>query len=227
MGAREDGMVTVIGLDGYRGGWVAVYLENSRQRFDYGALDRLLDVPYKRAMIDIPVGLPARGYRGCDVAAKAMVGSSAFLGARWNLWKFKAYEHANAHYWNDNDTGISVQLWNLTDKLREINVAMTPALQRRLQESHPELVFWRLNGGQMLPSKKTPEGRWRRIELLKEQGIERIEEWLGQRRGTGIGHDDLIDACACAIAARDRHESHRLPIGVPVTKQGIRMEIWY
>jgi predicted RNase H-like nuclease len=83
MGAREDGMVTVIGLDGYRGGWVAVYLENSRQRFDYGALDRLLDVPYKRAMIDIPVGLPARGYRGCDVGGHGRV-----IGVSWGALEF-------------------------------------------------------------------------------------------------------------------------------------------
>lgn len=219
-------MSTFIGLDGYPGGWVAVYLEKSGHRFHYAAtVDRLLDVPYKRAMIDIPIGLPTRGYRSCDVAAKEIIGSSAFLGARWNVWRFQEYDDANAHYWNEKDVGISLQLWHLKDKLREINEAMTPARQERLQECHPELVFWRLNGNERLPGKKTPEGRSKRIELIKERGITRIEEWLEQRYGTGIRRDDLIDAGACAIAARDSRS--RLPCNEPPSERGIRMEIWY
>ncbi|MFY9837713.1 MAG: DUF429 domain-containing protein [Xanthobacteraceae bacterium] len=219
-------MHTFIGLDGYPGGWVAVYLEKTRQRFHYAAnADRLLDVPHERAMIDIPIGLPQRGYRDCDRAAKEIVGSSAFVGARSNVWLFEEYDDANAHYWKEKDTGISLQLWHLKDKLREINVMITPAMQERLQECHPELVFWRLNGKQPLPSKKTPRGCLLRIKLLKEHGVFRIEEWLAQRYGTGIRCDDLIDACACAIAARD--SQFRLPPHNPPSEQGIRMEIWY
>jgi predicted RNase H-like nuclease len=84
---------------------------------------------------------------------------------------------------------------------RALGAPMTPAMQELLPECHPELVFWRLNGQEPLPSKKTREGRSRRIELLKEHGILRIEQWLAQRFGTGIRRDDLIDACACAIGA--------------------------
>jgi predicted RNase H-like nuclease len=221
-------MATFIGLDGYSGGWVAVYLEKTGHRFRYAATaDRLLDVPYQRAMIDIPIGLPMCGYRDCDRAAKHIIGSSAFLGARCNVWMFQSYEFANAYYRKVGDTCISQQLWHLRSKLREINEAMTPKKQKRLQETHPELVFWRLNGNQQLPSKKTTEGHSRRIELLKERGISRIEEWLAQRRGTGIRRDDLIDACACAIAARDKNANTRLPGGNPPMERGIRMEIWY
>jgi hypothetical protein len=36
-----------------------------------------------------------------------------------------------------------------------------------------------------------------------ERGFARLPTWLAQRYGTGIGRDDLIDACACAVAARD------------------------
>jgi predicted RNase H-like nuclease len=170
-------MPTFIGLDGYPGGWVAVYLERERHLFDYAiSVERLLDLPYLRAMIDIPIGLPTRGYRDCDRAAKEIIGSSAFLGARWNVWQFEEYDDANAHYWKEKDTGISLQLWHLKDKLREINVTMTHAMQERLQECHPDLVFWRLNGKQPLPSKKTLEGRLHRIKLLKDQGISRIED---------------------------------------------------
>jgi predicted RNase H-like nuclease len=90
-------METFIGIDGYPGGWIAVYLEKTQHRFHFAAtLDRLLDVPYERAMIDIPIGLPPRGYRDCDRAAKQIISSSAFLGARWNVWNFQSYDDANA-----------------------------------------------------------------------------------------------------------------------------------
>ena len=52
-----------------------------------------------------------------------------------------------------------------------------------------------------------------------------VRQWLAQRHGTGIRRDDLIDACACAVAARDSKD--RLPIGEVPTTRGIRMEIWY
>jgi hypothetical protein len=44
--------------------------------------------------------------------------------------------------------------------------------------------------------------RKQRIEILKRMGFKNIEAMLGRRWGTGIGRDDLIDAYACAIAAR-------------------------
>ena len=219
-------MPAFVGLDGYPGGWVGVYLEEKRQRFHYAAtVARLLDVPYERGMIDIPICLPRRGYRDCYRAAKEILGSSAFLGARWNVWQFREYDDANAHSWKEQGTGVSLQLWHLKYKLREINLTMTPSMQKRLQECHPELVFWRLNGKEPLPSKKTLECRSQRIKLLKEQGIFRIEEWLAQRFGTGIRRDDLIDACACAVAARD--SLSRLPSHNPPRERGIRTEIWY
>jgi predicted RNase H-like nuclease len=91
-------MGTFIGIDGIRGGWVAVYIDKKgRQRFDYSCrLDRLLAVSHDRAMIDVPIGLPERGYRRCDLDAKKLIGSSVFLGARWNVWTFRTYEEANA-----------------------------------------------------------------------------------------------------------------------------------
>jgi predicted RNase H-like nuclease len=221
-------MTTFIGIDAFPAGWVAVYLEKKTHRFHYAATtDHLLDVSYQRAMIDIPIGLPQRGYRDCDLAAKAIIGPSVFLGARWNVWGFESYEAANAHYRIVKDTCISQQLWHLRYKLKEINETITSEIQNRLFESHPELVFWRLNRKQTLPNKKTPEGRLRRIELVEEYGISRIKEWLDQRHGTGIRRDDLIDACACAIAARDRNPNNRLPLGDPPMERGRRMEIWY
>ena len=219
-------MVKYLGLDGFRLGWVAAWIDDSgRQGFDYSErLERLLQIPHKRAMIDMPIGLPEAGYRKCDLQGREWVGSSVFLGARRNLLGFGSLAEANSHYWEHEGRGrgISCQLWNLRCKISEVDAIMTPSRQRVLCEAHPELVFWSRNRKQALNRKKSDMGRKQRIAILKDLGFSEIERWLGLRRGTGIGRDDLIDACACAVAARDATER----IGASKRDaKGLRMEI--
>jgi len=218
-------MTTFVGIDGIPGGWVAVYLsDNGDQRFAYAkSAARLLADPYDRALIDMPIGLPERGYRQCDIEARALVGPRVFLGARWGVWNFKTLGEANAHYWNQEGVGrgISMQLFCIREKLQELNEVPVPP---RLFEAHPEMIFWRI-AGRVLASKNTAKGRAERIEILKEKGIGRVQRWLGQRHGTGIGRDDLIDACACAVAARD--STRRVPTNGNLIKRGAQAEIWY
>lgn len=218
-------MTTFVGIDGIPGGWVAVYLTSGGgQRFAYAkSAARLLADPYDRAMIDMPIGLPERGYRQCDIDARAVVGPRVFLGARWGLWNFKTLDEANLHYWNEEGAGrgVSMQLFCIREKLQELNEGSVPA---RLFEAHPELIFWRI-AGRVLASKNTAKGRTERMEILEKNGIERVRLWLGQRHGTGIGRDDLIDACACALAARD--STHRIPSNGDVVNRKARAEIWY
>jgi hypothetical protein len=88
-------------------GWVAVYLnDDGSHRFGHAerAVD-LLTVPYERAMVDMPVGLPARGYRLCDIEARALIGPKVFLGARYGVWKFKTLDEANSYYWKAEGAG--------------------------------------------------------------------------------------------------------------------------
>jgi predicted RNase H-like nuclease len=103
---------------------------------------------------------------------------------------------------------------------------MTPERQRYICETHPELVFLRLNKGRPLPSKSSLEGREIRRDLVKGAGCHAIDDWLRQRLGTGAKPDDVLDACACALAARDAKD--RFPAVEPELDAGnLRMEIWY
>lgn len=221
-------MPDYLGLDGFRGGWVAAWIDgNGDHGFDFASgLARLLAMPHKRAMIDMPIGLKAEGYRICDLRARALVGAAVFLGARRDLWKFTDMAAANAHYWRreGKGRGVSCQLWNIRDKLREIDAFMSPERQTTIGEAHPELIFWSLAGRTRLEKKTTARGREQRIKLLETQGFTRVRKWLTQRRGTGIGRDDLIDACACAVAARD---STQRVGGGEIDPHGLRMEINY
>jgi predicted RNase H-like nuclease len=217
-----------LGLDGFRGGWVAAWIDDrGHHGFDYSpGLSRLLSTPHQRAMIDMPIGLKRSGHRRCDISARELVGSSVFLGARRNLWEFPDQASANQYYWRHEGPGmgVSCQLWNIRDKIKEIDDFITPDRQATIGEAHPELIFRRLGNQLWLQGKKSAPGRDQRIKLLAEQGFVKLSKWLTQRHGTGIGRDDLIDACACAIAARNSNA--RLG-GDEVDDRGLRMEINY
>lgn len=217
-----------LGLDGFRFGWVAAWIdERGDHGFDYSpGPTRLLAMPHARAMIDMPIGLKTEGYRTCDLSARGMVGPTVFLGARRDLWTFPDMAAANRHYWEHDGKGrgVSAQLWNIRDNIREVDEIMTPARQATIGEAHPELIFWNLAGRVHLARKTSAEGREQRIALLAQRGFTRLSKWLTQRHGTGIGRDDLIDACACAVAARD---STQRVGGDEIDPRGLRMEINY
>jgi predicted RNase H-like nuclease len=91
-----------------------------------------------------------------------------------------------------------------------------------LSETHPELIFWSLNNQKALQNKKTETGRQRRMAILRGLGFTRVDRWLGLRFRTGIARDDLIDACACSIGARDA----KCTIGgTKPDSRGLRMEM--
>ena len=95
-----------------------------------------------------------------------------------------------------------------------------------IREAHPELVFLRLNDCKPLPSKKSKDGIRLRRRLLKREGIRMIDGWLADERlGTGAKCDDVLDACAVAIAARDAASC--IPGGAaPYDAYGLPMQIW-
>ena len=217
-----------LGLDGFRFGWVSAWIDDRGDHgFDYSpGLTRLLAMRHARAMIDMPIGLKSSGYRACDLRARELVGPAVFLGARRDLWTFPDMAAANRHYWahEGEGRGISAQLWNIRDKLREVDDAMTPTRQAMIGEAHPELIFWNLAGQVRLAKKTSAQGLEQRISLLEQRGFTRLPKWLKLRHGTGIARDDLIDACACAVAARD---SRQRVGGKEFDPRGLRMEINY
>jgi predicted RNase H-like nuclease len=221
-------VVPYLGLDGFRGGWVAAWIDDRGDHgFDYSSdLGRLLAMPHKRAMIDMPIGLKMSGHRTCDLRARELAGASVFLGARRNLWEFADQASANRYYWQHEGPrmGVSCQLWNIRAKIREVDDVLTPQRQATIGEAHPELIFRKLAAPRRLDGKKSERGRAQRTRLLAERGFTKLSRWLTQRYGTGIGRDDLIDACACAVAARD--SISRLG-GDEVDCRGLRMEINY
>ena len=60
-----------VGLDGYRKGWVAVRVDGETHELCfYSTIAELLATKFDVAAIDMPIGLPERGERACDLAAR-------------------------------------------------------------------------------------------------------------------------------------------------------------
>jgi predicted RNase H-like nuclease len=182
--------------------------------------------------VDMPIGLPDGGRRGCDLLARERLGfprqSSVFLGLRRPLLDFADYPAANA--WGKADgAGLSKQAWNLLGKIRQIDAWITPARQARVRETHPELVFQHLNGGTPPPRKATAEGLAARRALLRASGFAGLDAQLDALKPGQAKPDDLLDACACAEAARRMltGDATRLPARPPRDRRGLAMEIWF
>lgn len=222
------------GIDGCRGGWTAVFLPKSGPAWAFAAVYPRWDaIPLRgvdMAAVDMPIGLPDTGRRGCDQQARDLLGkarSRVFLHLRRPLLGFvDDYRAANA-WAKKNGKGLSVQAFNILPKIREIDEWISPRRQAALREAHPELAFARLNGGEALPSKATPEGLRQRKRLLRAAGFVGLDDMLRAVRGRGAKPDDLLDACVLTLTAR------RIAGGKAVCldsgardRRGLKMEIW-
>lgn len=221
----------VIGLDGFGRGWVAVLLDGDRHEIGFCRnIAEALSVGFDRAAIDIPIGMTDDGERACDVLARERLrphSSRVFTGARRWLWEeFADPDDANRDALRRGQKRVSRQLWHLGPKIMEVDRYVRANSTQDIREAHPELVFLRLNDGKPLPSKQSEDGIRLRRQLFKRQGIGAIDSWLDEERiGTGAKRDDVLDACAVAIAARDA--AGCVPEGTaPRDAYGLPMQIW-
>ena len=221
-----------LGLDGFSRGWVAVRLDGDAHEIRFCRdVAAALSTGFDRAAIDIPIGMTDDGERACDLLARERLrphSSRVFTGARRWLWaEFADPDAANQEALRRGQKRVSRQLWHLGSKIMEVDRFVRASGSRDIREAHPELVFLRLNAGMALPSKKSEAGFERRRKLLKRHGIRDIDQWLtDERAGTGAKGDDVLDACAVAIAARD--VAGCIPEGAPPRDAcGVAMQIWF
>ncbi|MFB9265717.1 DUF429 domain-containing protein [Bradyrhizobium erythrophlei] len=221
-----------LGLDGFSKGWVAVVIDGDRQDISFHReIADALSRPFDRAGIDIPIGMTDDGERVCDRLARERLRphtSRVFTGARRWLWEeFRDPGQANEAARRRGESRVSRQLWHLGKKIMEVDAFVRANGAHDIREVHPELVFLRMNDGTPLPRKKSEEGDALRRKLLKRAGFREIDRWLTKLRiGTGAKRDDVLDACAVAIAARSPAGS--VPEGPPpFDEHRLPMQIWF
>ena len=107
-----------------------------------------------------------------------------------------------------------------------------PGMTGRVFEVHPELAFWRLNGGAPLGEPKKVKSRCYepglelRRRLLIAGGLPESAVTAQPPKGAAV--DDLLDALACAAIARRIHDGQAQPFPDPPTRDefGLTMAIW-
>jgi predicted RNase H-like nuclease len=237
----------VAGADGCPAGWLVVLsdtrgLAEPRARIVTGFRD-ILALPEEPRIIaiDMPIGLPDRvtiGGRDADIAARAVLGarqSSVFAVPSRAAIMATDYSTACeiALATSDPPRKIAKQTFQLFSRIREIDALMTPELQRRAFECHPEVAFWAMNGRQPLGEAKKVKSRSNapglelRRTLLAGAGF--AEDFLAGTtfRPSAAGPDDFLDACACAWTAGRilAGTAITFPEVPPLDARGLRQEI--
>ncbi len=212
MPATGKGTV-VAGVDGCPKGWIAAVRIPATGEMTVTieeSFSALLDGPLASSaliVVDMPIGLPEFPGRACERETRRAIEvrrSSVFSAPLRGMLAFEAYEDANK-FGKARGAGLSRQAWNITPKIREIDALMTPALQARIIEGHPELAFTRLGGTPCRFAKRTTEGRTERLAILEACDIDAAALLRVARSRHPLkrdfADDDLFDSCALSLTA--------------------------
>lgn len=214
-------MLPVAGVDGCRGGWVVVTETDAFVRPDFATV--LAALPDDAVVaVDMPIGLPDEyipGGREADRAARRALptkASSVFSAPPRRAFGARSLREAQAR-----GCRMTIQAFNILPKVQDVDGSMTPALQTRVHEVHPELCFQTMNGGQPVGAKKSRGGRAVRRALVERARIDVPD------RVRGAAEDDLLDAAAALWGARRlaAGTACRVPGAAPLDRRGLRMEI--
>ncbi|MEO8692763.1 MAG: DUF429 domain-containing protein [Acidimicrobiales bacterium] len=196
------------GVDGYRGGWVVVTagITGGASTVDCvpvlaSLIDRVRSGAVRAVGIDMPIGLPSHTRRASDRQLRVHLGerrASLFPTPPRAVLDATDYRDALERARAATGVGLSKQAWYLVAKIRELDALITPELQPRVSEAHPESSFAELAGSPLATRKSTREGRDERLQLLLPSFPD-IAEHLTRHRAIAA---DVLDAFAAAWTAR-------------------------
>lgn len=231
-------MTIVRGADGCRQGWVVISKDLGTGALTWRLCADAAALIYgpPRAQVtamDIPIGLPERGPRACDQAARQMLGrgrgSSVFPAPLRPMLAASSYAEAGQIRFEIEGRRLSVQAWNIMPKISAVDAVLSadPRLQRGVREVHPELSFQMLARRPLAHGKKTAAGQAERRALLWPVYGARVDQALAGRRALGSAADDVLDAFAALWTAERIAAGTALTIpATPVRDaRGLRMEI--
>lgn len=219
------------GIDGYKNGWVAAIelrpgetvvrtYPNFRSILDESRLTLIV--------IDIPIGLLDHGARTCDVEARRLLGrargSSVFPSPIRTMLDAGTWEEACRRRVEQEGKKCSKQVAGILPKIREVDRGMTPAMQHRVREGHPELCFAMMNQGKPMDfNKRTKQGQEARLSLL----LRHFPDITMQLRRVSGARTDIIDAYACLWTARRvaQGKAVSLTADTEVDSKGLKAEI--
>lgn len=208
-----------VGIDGCRGGWIAVSITESGFEVDMNHNIREITSKYMEAdsfFIDMPIGLPENDQEiRPDVEARTYLsgrGSCIFnVPCRQAVYEvdYKEASEINRIYLGK---GLSKQSFAICNQIRELDEFLEnePEFRNRLMESHPEICFAVLaskDSKWVLPlynSKHTEEGYLDRVDVMEEL-YDKTGEFIEAILKDPVLSKyqvDCIDALCLAVSAR-------------------------
>lgn len=232
-----------VGIDGCKAGWISISLDEENAGYRLLDSDRELEEEfneYDRIFIDVPIGLNEDQYvRECDAELRKRLGpdyqSSVFDPPIRPALYAPTYAEASMESYEVTEKKVSIQAWNIVPNIRAVDRLLQnhESLREKVFESHPELLFQRLNGGNpILQKKETKKGLRHRLGLLKEQSRyadDFFRDIKEEYRRNQVEEDDIVDAMVLALfALRSVDDPIRtLPEDPPEDSTGIPMAIHY
>jgi len=233
-----------IGVDGCKAGWFYVGI-HSNGECEFGIFKTLAELWLAKQrdaqiLVDIPIGLPSKTNpsRQCDTLARKLLSplrhSSVFTPPCRETLSAQSYEQACRV--NESVLGkkLSIMAWNITGKIKEADELLleNPAARNGPRESHPEVCFCMLNGGNsMARYKKKPEGQNERLELLqglfdKSRAIFKAAQDRFLRKE--VSEDDIVVALALAVTGYlSAGDLETIPETPERDEMGLPMEMVY
>ena len=228
--ARTSVQSPIAGIDGCRRGWLVALEAGDRGNGSISleviasAAELFTRWPdLSLAVIDIPIGLTERTPRKADTLARRYLGVRgctvfpapyrAMLSTAGQVPELGQIEASNIRRSLDGK-GCSRQAYMIFDKIKDVDTVITPALQSKVVEGHPEVSFATMRGGTAMPNRKaSAAGRAERLQALAPVFGD-VSLFLATGRSLGVEADDVLDAFAMLWTARrlrDGVQTLRLP----------------
>jgi predicted RNase H-like nuclease len=197
-------------------------------------VDLLKALPKAKVIaVDIPIGLPEVGARGCDRHARHELaqprGSSVFPAPLRAVLAARSWEEACTIRLRIEGKKMSHQVWGILHKVREVDALLRndAALAARVFEVHPEVSFAAWAGNPMRHSKKKAAGRLERLKLILADWPDAVTRCRAMLAGESYELDDLYDAFAALWTARriSAKKSRAIPLISARDSNGLPMRI--
>ncbi|MGD8748442.1 MAG: DUF429 domain-containing protein [Balneolaceae bacterium] len=232
-----------LGIDGCRAGWIAISLDEANAGYWLLESNKELGEYFEKydcIFIDVPIGLMDDEYvRECDEKLREVLGpeyqSSVFNPPIRPALHAPTYAEASMISFETTGKKISTQAWNITPNIKAVDefLQQHKELRDKVFESHPELLFQKLNGGNVILQKKaTKKGLRHRLGLLKKHSQyadDFFRDIKEEYRRNQVDEDDIVDAMSLALFALRSVDGDMktLPEDPPVDSTGQRMAIHY
>lgn len=200
----------VAGVDGYKGGWIAVVIDADdiagAALVWAASLQQVLDLTAAEiAVIDIPLGLSSGPFdRPVESAIRAVLpgkASSVFNTPCRQSLHAASYPDACAENFVVLKKKLSKQTWAIMPKIKEADAVVSRSDGKRILEGHPEVSFAIHQSSPLISSKHRAKGLLARVGILAEIGFDFQKLTSDLPDNHPAKPDDIADAAILAWTA--------------------------